>query len=88
MYEHTMDEYADIMMKLGETIDVLRRERKLTKVALADFSGLQECHIRRIILGRSNVTLLTLLKICTALQITPAEFFARALKPSPESRQA
>ncbi len=50
----------------------------MTKTALADFSGLQECHIRRIILGKSNFTILTFLKILSALEISIPDFFARA----------
>jgi len=73
-----MDRYADEFSKIGKTIDALRKERKMTKTALADFSGLQECHIRRIILGKSNLTILTFLKILTALEISVTDFFERA----------
>ena len=78
MYEDRMEKYAEEFRKIGRTIDVLRKERKMTKTALADFSGLQECHIRRIILGKSNFTILTFLKILSALEISIPDFFARA----------
>lgn len=73
-----MEKYAEEFGKIGRTIDVLRKERKMTKTALADFSGLQECHIRRIILGKSNLTILTFLKILSALEISISDFFERA----------
>ena len=73
-----MERYADEFSKIGRTIDALRKERKMTKTALADFSGLQECHIRRIILGKSNLTILTFLKILSALEISVSDFIERA----------
>ena len=80
VYEVRMEKYADVFMNIGRAIDDLRKERKMTKTALADFSGLQECHIRRIILGKSNLTMLTFLKILSALDISLDDFFKRALK--------
>ena len=72
-----MEKYADTLKAIGHTIDILRKERRMTKCALADFSELQECHIRKIILGKHNFTLLTFFKVCDALQISPLEFFEK-----------
>lgn len=69
-----MEEYADIFSKIGCTIDALRKERGLPKTELARLAGIQECHVRRIILGKNNVTLLTLLKILSVLGMSLEEF--------------
>ena len=75
-----MEKHEDIFKAIGHTIDILRKERGMTKCALADFSDLQECHIRKIIQGKHNFTLLTFLKVCDALQISPLDFFHKLTK--------
>ena len=77
MYVGWMEKYADTFKAIGQTVDTLRKEQGLTKCALADFADLQECHIRKVISGKHNFTLLTFLKVCEALQISPLDFFKK-----------
>ncbi|MCL1939807.1 MAG: helix-turn-helix domain-containing protein [Desulfovibrionaceae bacterium] len=70
-----MRDYPYLLEALSITVEKLRKERKLTKTALANFSDLQECYIRGITKGRRNPTITAVYGICEALQISPQEFF-------------
>ena len=72
-----MREYPHLLEALAITIEKLRKERKLTKMALANFSDLQDCYIRGITKGRRNPTITAVYAICDALGMTPMEFFRR-----------
>ena len=62
---------------LAITVEKLRKERKLTKTALANFADLQECYIRGITKGQRNPTVIAVYAICDALGVPPEEFFRR-----------
>ena len=62
---------------LAVTVEKLRKERKLTKTALANFADLQECYIRGISKGQRNPTVVVVYAICEALGVPPEEFFRR-----------
>ena len=65
----------DLQTALANTVEKLRKERKLTKTALADFADLQECYIRGITKGRRNPTVTAIYSICEALHIPVGKFF-------------
>jgi transcriptional regulator with XRE-family HTH domain len=72
-----MRDCPHLLEALAITVEKLRKERKLTKTALANFSDLQECYIRGITKGRRNPTVTALYAICEALEVSPEEFFGK-----------
>ena len=52
-----MKTYPHLLEATGITIEKIRKERKMTKTALADFSDLQDCYVRGIIKGKRNPTI-------------------------------
>ena len=65
-----MKNYPEISKALGEAIDSLRRERKMTKTALAIRADLEDRYVRAIIKGEKNPTIYVLKAICEALEIS------------------
>lgn len=71
---------------LAEWIDWLqvtadRRGEKYTQIELADKSGLQQSYISKILHGKRGLGDKVLTKLCSAMEITKAEFYAG---PPPE----
>lgn len=66
----------DLLLALANTVERLRKERNLTKTALADFADRPNCYIRGITKGRRNPTVTAVYAICEALGISVSEFFA------------
>ena len=75
--ESIMKTYPRLLESTGITIEKIRKERKMTKTALADFSDLQDCYVRGIIKGKRNPTITAIYSICEALGLSPLEFFKR-----------
>lgn len=75
VYLQRMKNHPSLLTALAITVDRLRKERRLTKTALADFAELQECYIRGITKGRKNPSITVIYAICGALGIEAAEFF-------------
>lgn len=71
-----MKVYPNLQDALANTVEKLRKERKLTKTALAAFAALQDCYIRGITKGRRNPTVAAIYSICDALDIPVNEFFS------------
>lgn len=62
------------------TMEELRRERRMTKLALADFSGLQDSYIRSIAKGRKRPSIIALYSLAEAFGIGPVDFLVRIEK--------
>jgi transcriptional regulator with XRE-family HTH domain len=77
VYLGGMKTYPHLLEATGITIEKIRKERKMTKTALADFSDLQDCYVRGIIKGKRNPTITAIYSICEALGLSPLEFFKR-----------
>lgn len=77
MYSDEMKTYLHLLEALAITVEKIRKEKKMTKTALADFSDLQNCYIRGITKGRRNPTITAIYSICEALGVSAAEFFRR-----------
>lgn len=60
---------------LGARIRNLRHKKELTQYELAMLCKIEKASMSRIESGKANITLLTLLKICKALEIECREFF-------------
>lgn len=70
-----MKAYPRLQDALANTVEKLRKERKLTKTALASFADLQDCYIRGITKGKRNPTVTAVYSICEALGVPVGEFF-------------
>ena len=68
-----MKNYPEISKALGQAIDFLRKERKITKTELAIRADLEERYVRAIIKGEKNPTIYVLKAICEALEIPLTE---------------
>ena len=63
-------------MKVGERIKELREKIGFTQNKLAEWAGVSQTHLRRIELGKADVTVGYLQMICDALGVTLKDFFA------------
>ena len=64
-----------ILKKLGERIKQLRKETKISQEKLAELAGLDRTYINSVENGRRNISIINIEKICTALEISLADFF-------------
>lgn len=71
-----MKEYPYLSQALSQSIELIRRKRKISKVRLADFSCLERRYLREIELGTKKPTVNAIYSICEALDISPIEFFS------------
>jgi transcriptional regulator with XRE-family HTH domain len=60
---------SKILEEFGDAIRTIRKERKMTQQVLADQAHLTHNFISRIELGKVNTSVVTLDKICKALDI-------------------
>lgn len=72
-----MKDYPYLSQALGKVIEIIRNERKISKVRLADFSCLERRYLREIELGEKKPTVNAIYSICDALGVSPVEFFRR-----------
>jgi transcriptional regulator with XRE-family HTH domain len=63
------------LVKLGTRIKELRNNKKITQQDLAILCDFEKASMSRIESGRTNTTILTLLKISKVLEIPLQEFF-------------
>lgn len=60
---------------VGSQIKKLRLEKNITQNDLATQCNFEKANMSRIESGKTNITILTLKKICTELEIEMADFF-------------
>lgn len=65
-----------LLRALGDRIRQLRRERNLSQETLAELADIHVNHLRRVELGQANPTYLVLLRLATALDVSPARLLA------------
>jgi transcriptional regulator with XRE-family HTH domain len=69
-----MEEKHEIFLKrLGKNITRIRKEKNLTQVQLADIANMDDSSIRRIESGRNNSSIIILLRLAEALQVSLKE---------------
>jgi len=66
---------SDLTNHIGEKIRYYRKERKLSQEELAFKAALHNTYIGQLERGEKNVTVESLAKVCSALDISLAEFF-------------
>ncbi|MDR0466265.1 MAG: helix-turn-helix domain-containing protein [Deltaproteobacteria bacterium] len=62
---------------IGNTIEIFRKDKKMTKTALAEFAWLERRYLMEIVQGDKRPTVNAVYSICTALNISPLEFFRK-----------
>jgi len=65
------------VLTVGLRICHLRRQKRVTQAELAGQSGIPQPNLSRIERGEQDPTVSTLLRICSSLEISPAEFFQK-----------
>ena len=68
------------MLAIGYQITFLRKQKGLTQAGLARRSGIPQPNLSRIERGEQDPTLSTFFKICSSLNVHPAEIFKRSPK--------
>jgi transcriptional regulator with XRE-family HTH domain len=72
-----MKEYPYLAQAIGNAIEIFRKDRKMTKTALAEFAWLERRYLREIEQGDKKPTVNAVYSICEALNIPPLEFFKK-----------
>lgn len=65
---------AQHKMHIGKRLGDLRRAKNLTSEQLAELCGIDNTHIRHIESGSSSPSLGLLIRLCTALKVSPYYF--------------
>ena len=80
LYFQDMKEYPNLALAIGQVIEILRQNRKMTKSSLAEFSWLERRYLREIELGIKKPTVNAIYSICEALNESPIDFFIKVEK--------
>jgi transcriptional regulator with XRE-family HTH domain len=70
--------------EIGARLRAVRTARELTQAELADILGVKHTHVSGIERGVRGVTLQQLVKLCRALDISPADVLGKD-QPAPKS---
>jgi transcriptional regulator with XRE-family HTH domain len=73
----TTDRYSEELIKLGEHIRFLRKEKKLTQLDLEVRSGIDNGDISRIENGQKNIEFHSIVKLAMALEVELHQFFPK-----------
>lgn len=72
-----MKEYPYLSQVIGNTIEILRKDRGMTKSALAEFAWLERRYLLEIERGDKKPTVNAVYSICEALRVSPLDFFRK-----------
>lgn len=72
------EEHTGALKELGTAIRVARKERAISQEALADLAGLDRSHMGKIERGERNVSIVNVIRISAALDMSPSELLQRA----------
>lgn len=64
--------------RLGHAVRTMRKTRGLSQETLADAAGIDRSHMGRIERGERNLTILNLIRIASAMDVTPSQIMAAA----------
>ena len=71
-----MREFPCLSEAIGHVIEIYRKNSRMTKTALADFSSLERRYLLEIERGTKKPTVNAVYSICEALNVSPVDFFA------------
>ena len=63
------------LIQLGTRIRKIRKQKGMTQQHLSNVSEIEKANLSRIETGMTNPTVLTLLKICNAFEVTVTDLF-------------
>ncbi len=66
-----MPKQSELLINIGKRIRQLRKEQKLTILALASLCSTSEKHLGQLERGKSNITLELLIQIAEVLKVSP-----------------
>lgn len=66
------------LVLIGEAIRTRRRDQGVSQEHLAHLAGIDRSHMGKIERGERNVSVLNLIRICTALKIRASDLLAAA----------
>lgn len=69
--------YPHLAEAIAITLELLRKEKNMSKSALADFSDVERGYVRGIEQGKRKPTVNTVYCMCDAMQIDPVDFFKK-----------
>lgn len=72
-----MKEYPYLAQAIGNAIETFRKDKKMTKSALAEFAWLERRYLLEIEQGEKKPTVNAIYSICEALGVSPLEFFQK-----------
>ena len=72
-----MKEYPYLSQAIGNTIEILRKDRGMTKSALAEFAWLERRYLLEIERRDKKPTVNAVYSICEALRVSPLDFFRK-----------
>jgi DNA-binding Xre family transcriptional regulator len=76
-----MRRYRDRRKAIIETLEVARRQRKVSQRALSERLGEHHNYINEIAHGQHRVTLEEFIEICEALEVSPHDLLSKILRP-------
>lgn len=71
-----MENRNEILTQFGETLQRMRKDRKLSQEMLAEKAGLHRTYIGMIERAEKNITLINIYKIASALGVAIKDLFA------------
>lgn len=71
------------MFEIGTKIYRLRLEKRLTQRELAARAGVYQANLSNVEKGKQDLTVSTLLRLCSALEVDPAEVFKKEKRRAP-----
>lgn len=71
------------MISVGQKLYFLRIQKRITQSMLSLRSGIPQANLSKIEQGKQDPTISTVLRICSALEVRPAEFFEERASPEP-----
>ncbi len=66
----------EALLSFGKKLQSFRIEQKLSQERLAELSDLDRTYISSVERGRRNISLINIIKIAAALNITPSDLLA------------
>lgn len=72
------DKHLHILQRqVGMNLRTLRVAKHLTQEQLADTASMSARHVQKIEHGELNITLRTIVRLCSALQVEPIKLFSK-----------
>ena len=84
----TRSKDADVLVLFGCAVRDRRKARGQSQETFADLCGIDRSYMGGVERGQRNLGLVNILKIITALNVQPSEFFKALDKPAAKTRKS